>query len=60
MDSEPGFLRPGSVIRQAPPGATVFFKHVDVRFHWSGHPVTNAWEHRSPDDRWPPPGGQRL
>ncbi|MET9444157.1 hypothetical protein [Streptomyces sp. NPDC006610] len=55
MDADPSFLRPGAVIRQVPSDATVYFRHIDVRRHWSPHPVRDAWIHRSPMR-----GGQRL
>ncbi|MFF4098675.1 hypothetical protein [Streptomyces sp. NPDC001903] len=48
MDGSPSFLRPGAVVRRVPADATVFFRHLDVRRHWSVHPVTDVWIHRSP------------
>ncbi|MFE6286349.1 hypothetical protein [Streptomyces sp. NPDC057877] len=48
MDADPPFLRPGAVIHQVPSDATVYFRHIDVRRHWSPHPVSEAWIHRSP------------
>ncbi|MFI1153952.1 hypothetical protein [Streptomyces sp. NPDC020817] len=48
MDGNPSFLRPGAVVRRVPADATVFFRHLDVRRHWSVHPVTDVWIHRSP------------
>ncbi|MFE6834124.1 hypothetical protein ACFVFI_04675 [Streptomyces sp. NPDC057705] len=48
MDESPSFLRPGATVRQVPRDATVFFRHLDVRRHWSPHPVTDVWIHRSP------------
>ncbi|MET9886495.1 hypothetical protein ABZZ20_25825 [Streptomyces sp. NPDC006430] len=48
MDDSPSFLRRGAVVRRVPADATVFFRHLDVRRHWSPHPVTDVWIHRSP------------
>jgi hypothetical protein len=48
LDEAPGFLRAGAGIHRVPDGATVYFKHIDIRRHWSPHPVTEAWIHRSP------------
>ncbi|MEU2402611.1 hypothetical protein ABZ767_31125 [Streptomyces pseudogriseolus] len=48
MDERPSFLRTRTVIHQVPPDATVYFRHLDVRRHWSPHPVSDAWIHRSP------------
>ncbi|MGW3199163.1 DUF1826 domain-containing protein [Streptomyces sp. NPDC001118] len=48
MDESPSFLRSGAVIHRVPPDATVYFRHLDVRRHWSTHPVAEAWIHRSP------------
>ncbi|MEV6330539.1 DUF1826 domain-containing protein [Streptomyces sp. NPDC051909] len=48
MDETPSFLRPHAPVHRVPPDATVYFKHLDVRRHWSPHPVTDAWIHRSP------------
>ncbi|MFI5666358.1 hypothetical protein [Streptomyces sp. NPDC051704] len=48
MDGSPSFLRPGAVVRRVPADATVYFRHLDVRRHWSPHPVTDVWIHRSP------------
>ncbi|MGW5423488.1 DUF1826 domain-containing protein [Streptomyces sp. NPDC003943] len=48
MDETPSFLRPRAVVHRVPPDATVYFRHIDVRRHWSPHPVTDAWIHRSP------------
>ncbi|MFF0753108.1 DUF1826 domain-containing protein [Streptomyces sp. NPDC004267] len=48
MDEAPSFLRPHAPVHRVPPDATVYFRHVDVRRHWSPHPVTDAWIHRSP------------
>ncbi|MGW3448809.1 DUF1826 domain-containing protein [Streptomyces sp. NPDC001076] len=48
MDESPGFLRPGAVTHRVPCDATVYFRHLDVRRHWSAHPVTDTWIHRSP------------
>ncbi|OEJ23072.1 hypothetical protein AR457_38470 [Streptomyces agglomeratus] len=48
MDENPSFLRPGAAIHHVPPNATVYFRHIDVRRHWSPHPVSDAWIHRSP------------
>ncbi|WP_329312475.1 DUF1826 domain-containing protein [Streptomyces sp. NBC_01278] len=48
MDEKPSFLRPGAVVRRVPSDATVFFRHLDVRRHWSPHPVADVWIHRSP------------
>jgi hypothetical protein len=48
MDDRPDFLRPGATVRQVPAGSPVLFKHVDIRSHWSAHPVRHAWVHRSP------------
>ncbi|MEU3689965.1 DUF1826 domain-containing protein [Streptomyces narbonensis] len=48
MDETPSFLRPHAPVHRVPPDATVYFKHIDVRRHWSPHPVADAWIHRSP------------
>ncbi|MGW1171574.1 hypothetical protein [Streptomyces sp. NPDC002550] len=48
MDEAPQFLRAGGVIRRVPERATVYFKHLDIRRHWSPHPLAEAWIHRSP------------
>ncbi|NJP88839.1 DUF1826 domain-containing protein [Nonomuraea sp. FMUSA5-5] len=55
MDACPDFVRAGAAIRAVPPGAVVFFRHLDVRRHWSEHPPRAAWIHRSPMA-----GGPRL
>lgn len=48
MDEAPSFLRPRAPVHRVPRDATVYFKHIDVRRHWSPHPVTDVWIHRSP------------
>jgi hypothetical protein len=48
MDDTPSFLRSCAPVHRVPPDATVYFRHIDVRRHWSPHPVTDAWIHRSP------------
>ncbi|MQY10923.1 hypothetical protein SRB5_10360 [Streptomyces sp. RB5] len=48
MDERPSFLRPRTTVHRVPPDATVYFRHIDVRRHWSPHPVSDAWIHRSP------------
>ncbi|MFD9354658.1 hypothetical protein [Streptomyces sp. NPDC060031] len=48
MDESPSFLRPGAAVRQVPRDTTVYFRHLDVRRHWSPHPVSDVWIHRSP------------
>ncbi|MFF8836962.1 DUF1826 domain-containing protein [Streptomyces sp. NPDC015130] len=48
LDETPSFLRPHAPVHRVPPDATVYFKHIDVRRHWSPHPVADAWIHRSP------------
>ncbi|MDQ0808567.1 hypothetical protein QFZ63_000281 [Streptomyces sp. B3I7] len=48
MDEAPSFLRPRAPVHRVPRDATVYFKHIDVRQHWSPHPVTDVWIHRSP------------
>ena len=48
MDACPDFVRSGTEIKLVPQGASVFFQHLDVREHWSGHPARAAWIHRSP------------
>lgn len=48
LDRSLPFLRQGSVVRQVPAGAIVAFRHLDVREHWSAHPVGRAWLHCSP------------
>jgi hypothetical protein len=48
MDETPSFLRPHAPVHRVPSDATVYFKHIDVRRHWSPHPVTDVWIHRSP------------
>ncbi|MFF0448783.1 hypothetical protein ACFYT4_20630 [Streptomyces sp. NPDC004609] len=55
MDENPSFLRPGAPIHRVPDDATVYFRHIDVTRHWSPHPVSDTWIHRSPMR-----GGPRL
>ncbi|MFJ2102873.1 hypothetical protein ACIOHR_37610 [Streptomyces anulatus] len=55
LDESPAFLRQGARIHSVPPGATVYFKHIDVTRHWSAHPVGDVWIQRSPSS-----GGPRL
>lgn len=48
MDDAPSFLRSRAPVHRVPRDATVYFRHIDVRRHWSPHPVTDVWIHRSP------------
>jgi hypothetical protein len=53
LDERPDFLRHPEDVRVVPPGATVAFKHVDARLHWSNHSPALAWIHRSPMEGQP-------
>lgn len=48
LDAGLPFLRPGAPVQVVPAGATVAFRHLDVREHGSDHPSHRAWIHCSP------------
>jgi hypothetical protein len=48
LDAAPPFLRPFAQVKEVPAGATVAFRHLDVREHWSEHSRERPWIHCSP------------
>lgn len=48
LDCRPRFLRDPPQVKVAAAGTIVAFRHLDVRRHWSSHPMGLAWVHRSP------------
>ena len=48
LDRCPRFVRDPRQVKPAPAGTIVAFRHLDVRRHWSSHPMGLAWVHRSP------------
>lgn len=49
LDTALPFLRSCAPVREVPVGATVAFRHLDVRQHWSEHGKECAWIHSSPN-----------
>lgn len=48
LDDALPFLRPAARVHEVRAGATVAFRHLDIREHWADHGVHRAWTHCSP------------
>jgi hypothetical protein len=48
LDAALPFLRPSASVHEVPAGATVAFRTLDLREHWSEHGTHRAWIHCSP------------